>query len=278
MTKQLFTIALSALLLSACNDSNKDAVSLHPQWSYDNVIYELNTRQFTPEGTFKQAQSELPVLKDLGVDILWLMPIYPIGEEERKGTLGSYYAISDYCDVNPEFGTMNDFDNFLSQAHNDGFKVILDWVANHTSPDAKWINDGNIDWYELDSLSKPIAPYDWTDVAKLNYSNPQMREAMIQAMKFWVVRGVDGFRCDVAGEVPTDFWETAMDTLRQYNPNVFMLAEAEKPELHNKAFDMSYSWELHHVMNKIAQKEYNADSLRAYYKRELVKQIGRAHV
>ncbi len=271
MTKQLITIALGALLLSACNDSNKNIDELHPQWSYDNVIYELNTRQFTPEGTFKQAQAELPALKKLGVDILWLMPIYPIGKEERKGTLGSYYAISDYCDVNPEFGTMKDFDNFLSYAHTNGFKVILDWVANHTSPDAKWITDGNIDWYELDSLGKPIAPYDWTDVAKVNYKNPEMREAMIQAMKFWVIKGVDGFRCDVAGEVPTDFWETAVDTLKKYNPNIFMLAEAEKPELHNKAFDMSYSWELHHIMNKIAQKEYSADSLRTYYKRELIK-------
>ena len=256
-------IFLTILFIYSCGTKNSNN-DIHPCWSYDDVIYELNTRKFTHEGTFEKAKLDLPKLKELGVDIVWLMPIYPIGKEERKGTLGSYYAIEDYCQVNPEFGNMQDFELFLETAHKKGLKVILDWVANHTSPDALWLKEGNLDWYELDSTGNPVAPYDWTDVAKLDYNNPQMREAMIQAMKFWVVKGVDGFRCDVAGEVPTDFWETAVDTLKKYNPKVFMLAEAEKPELHNKALDMSSSWELHHIMNKIDSKQYNTDPLKPY--------------
>ena len=135
------------------------------------VVYELNVRQYTPEGTFAAAQGQLPRLKDAGVDIIWLMPIYPIGVKERKGTLGSYYAVKDYCDVNPEFGTLDDFDNFLKAAHKLGFRVILDWVANHTSPDAKWIDEKPADWYVRDSLGNTVVKYDWFDIDELNYDN-----------------------------------------------------------------------------------------------------------
>lgn len=267
---QLRKLFISTLIATAASVSctNNNSVEIT---NNDGIIYELNTRQFSKEGNFNGVRAQLGRLDSLGVDVIWLMPIYPIGELERKGNLGSYYAIADYCKINPEFGQMEDFELFLEDAHKRGIKVILDWVANHTSPDAKWIKEGNMDWYELDSLGKPIAPYDWTDVAKLNYNNQEMRNEMINSMKFWILKGVDGFRCDVAGEVPTDFWEQATDTLRKYNNNLFMLAEGEKPELSNKAFDMQYGWEFHHIMNKIAKGEFTTDSIRTYMQRDTVR-------
>nr|CRY96291.1 hypothetical protein [uncultured prokaryote] len=159
MKKNILLLLTLLVVPAACSPK---AESTHPAWSYDAVVYELNMRQYTPEGTFAAAQKELPRLKELGVDVLWLMPVYPIGVKERKGVLGSYYAISDYCDINPEYGKMADFDAYLAEAHKEGFKVILDWVANHTSPDAKWINEKPLDWYERDSLGNTIVQYDWT--------------------------------------------------------------------------------------------------------------------
>ena len=263
MRTKLITISvcIAALLLSCSREKVK---LTHPDWSYDAVVYEMNVRQYTQEGTFAAAQKELPRLKDLGVDVVWLMPIYPIGVKERKGTLGSYYAISDYCDVNPEFGKLEDFDAFLAEAHKNGLKVILDWVANHTSPDAKWINEKPLDWYLRDSLGNTIVQYDWTDIAALNYDNEEMRHEMRESMRFWLDRGIDGFRCDMAFIVPSDFWKSTIDSLRNEYGHIYMLAEGEKPELHEAGFDASYSWELHHMLNAIAQGKSNADSLRNY--------------
>lgn len=238
--------------------------SVHPDWTYDAVIYEMNIRQYTPEGTFAAAQAELPRLKELGVDVLWLMPIYPIGVKERKGTLGSYYAISDYCAVNPEFGNMDDFGNFLKAAHKDGFKVILDWVANHTSPDAKWIDECPADWYERDSLGNTVVEYDWTDIAALNYDNKDVWKAQDKAMRFWLDKGVDGFRCDMACEVPVEFWRETITGLRTDYPGIYMLAEGEDPGLHEDAFDASYAWVLHHLLNDIAQGKKGAEELAEY--------------
>lgn len=269
MRTKLITISvcIAALLLSC----SREKVELtHPDWSYDAVVYEMNVRQYTQEGTFAAAQKELPRLKDLGVDVVWLMPIYPIGVKERKGTLGSYYAISDYCDVNPEFGKLEDFDAFLAEAHKNGLKVILDWVANHTSPDAKWISEKPLDWYLRDSLGNTIVQYDWTDIAALNYDNEDMRHEMRESMRFWLDRGIDGFRCDMAFIVPSDFWKSTIDSLRNEYGHIYMLAEGEKPELHEAGFDASYSWELHHMLNAIAQGKSNADSLRNY----LVRNVG----
>ena len=255
---------LAAAALSSCAPKRDAPAGPHPDWAYNAVIYEMNIRQYTPEGTFDAAARQLPRLKKLGVDVLWLMPVYPIGVKERKGTLGSYYAIRDYCDVNPEFGDMDDFDRFLSQAHESGFKVILDWVANHTSPDAVWESGKPADWYVRDSLGNTVTQYDWTDIAELNYDNKDMRAAMANAMRFWLDKGVDGFRCDMACEVPVDFWRETLPQLRKDYPGVYFLAEGETPELHEDAFDASYAWKLHHLLNDIAQGRKGVPDLEEY--------------
>jgi glycosidase len=240
----------------------------HPEWTKNATIYEVNIRQYTPEGTFNAFARHLPRLKNLGVEILWIMPIHPIGSEKRKGKLGSYYSVRDYKAVNPEFGTMQDFDTLVRQAHNLGLKVIIDWVANHTAWDNQWAKD-HPDWYKKDSLGNFYGPFDWTDVIELNYDNQEMKAAMIDAMKFWVEKaGIDGFRCDVAGLVPKTFWDTARLALEEIKP-VFMLAEDEEnPLLLEKAFDMNYSWSFHSIMNRIANGEANVDDIREYFRRE----------
>lgn len=263
----LFTVLLTVGL--SCSNQHKqqqDEIIIpeneHSEWVYDAVIYEVNTRQYTPEGTFRAFSEHLSGLKELGVDILWFMPIQPIGEKDRKGTLGSYYSIKDYTGVNSEFGTLDDFRAVVDQAHNMGMKVILDWVANHTSRDAEWVK-AHPDWYVRDSLGNLNIMYDWTDIAQVDYSKPEMRAAMIEAMMCWVREtDIDGFRCDVAGEIPTDFWTAAKDSLTVLKPDIFLLAEAEKPELNESVFDAYYAWDFHHKMNLVAQGKENVDSLR----------------
>ncbi len=260
---------IGALLAVACSSNGPSvATAPHADWSYRAVVYEMNVRQYTPEGTFAAAARELPRLQELGVDVVWLMPIYPIGLKERKGTLGSYYAISDYCAVNPEFGTMADFDAFLAEAHRLGLRVILDWVANHTSPDARWIDEQPADWYVRDSLGNTVVQYDWTDIAKLNYDKADMRDAMRQSMRFWLDKGVDGFRCDMACEVPIAFWRETLPAFRRAYPERYFLAEGENPDLHVEAFDASYAWELHHLLNDIAQGKKGAADLQAYIEKD----------
>lgn len=257
--------ALALLLLTALSCAEKGP---HAKWTYDAVIYEMNIRQYTPEGTFSAASEQLPRLKKLGVDVIWLMPIYPIGEKERKGTLGSYYAVKDYCAVNPEFGTMEDFEAFLAKAKKLKLKVILDWVANHTSPDAVWITESPASWYERDSLGNTIVEYDWTDIAALNYDNPEVWDAQEKAMRFWMEKGIDGFRCDMACEVPMEFWTKTIASLRSDWPKMYMLAEGENPELHCSGFDASYAWELHHLLNDIAQGRKGTAELLDYVERD----------
>ena len=251
--KKLLIAALGMLALASCA-KQPCCQTEHPCYAYDATIYELNTRQATEEGTFAAAETLLPELKESGVDIIWIMPIQKIGVLERKGTLGSYYAITDYCEFNPEFGTRADFEHFLAKAHELGMKVILDWVANHTAPDSEWTkNDG---WHYRDSLGNLMVQYDWTDISKLNYGNQDMRAEMKKAMHWWMDSiGIDGFRCDVAGEVPTDFWNDVMAELRAKHPHMFTLAEDEDKaqELTETAFDMYYGWTLHHLMNGVAQ-------------------------
>ena len=171
---------------------------LHPEWSYQAVIYEMNVRQLTREGTLRAAAAKLGFLRDMGIDAVWLMPVYPIGAEGRKGSLGSYYSIRDYCAVDPGLGTMGDFDAFVAEAHRLGMKVLLDWVANHTARDARWVGEKPADWYERDAAGAPAVPWDWTDTAKLNYANRDVWRAEADAMEFWVRRhAVDGFRCEI---------------------------------------------------------------------------------
>lgn len=239
---------------------------LHPEWSYQAVIYEMNVRQLTPEGTLQAAARRLPFLREMGVDAVWLMPVYPIGRVGRKGTLGSYYSIRDYCAVNPEMGTLADFDAFVSEAHRLGLKVLLDWVANHTSRDARWIDERPASWYERDASGEPVVPWDWTDTAKLNYGEHDVWKGQAEAMEFWVrEHGVDGFRCDMAMLVPVEFWNETSRRLRALKPDLFLLAEAEEQNLfEQEAFDACYAWEMHHLMNDVAAQRVRVTSLRDY--------------
>jgi glycosidase len=230
-----------------------------PDWAKAANIYEVNIRQYTPEGTFNAFTTHLPRLQKMGVDILWLMPVSPVGEMNRKGSLGSYYSISDYTAVNPEFGTMEDFKTLVNEAHKLGMKIILDWVANHTAWDHVWMEQHK-DWYTQDSTGNVIVPAgtDWYDTADLNYDKPELRKAMIDALSFWVKEAdIDGFRCDVAGMVPLTFWLHARKTIDEIKPGCFFLAEDSNPEIH-QAFDMSYSWPLKDVINDIAKGKKNA--------------------
>ncbi len=217
----------------------------HRAWSAQSNIYEVNLRQYSTSGTFKAFEKHLQRLKNMGVEILWFMPITPIGVEGRKmssAELGSYYAVKDYKGVNKEFGTMAEWKALVKKAHALGFKIIVDWVANHSSPDNPWIKN-HPDFYMKDKDGTIIPPNpDWTDTRKLNFDNRELRDSMIDAMKFWIREtNIDGFRCDVAGDVPTDFWKECITELRKLK-NVFMLAEADKPGLHPVGFDETYAW------------------------------------
>jgi len=265
--KKALIIAAAALTLAACC---KKAPQYHPEWTYNSVVYEVNIRQFSPEGTFQGVEAQLPRLKDLGVDILWLMPMYEIGTVERKGSLGSYYAISDYKKVNPEFGTMEDFEQLLAAAHEAGFKVILDWVANQTAPDHIWVDGQPADFYERDSLGNTIWEYDWTDTRSLNYENKEVWAAQEDAMRFWLEKGVDGFRCDAAGEMPADFWLDVLPRINADYPEAYLLAEAERVNLSDPlvTFDANYAWELHHLLNDLAQGKKTVADLKDYVARD----------
>ena len=238
----------------------------HPEWSKDAVLYQINTRQFTPEGTFKAAQKELPRLKTLGVDILWLMPIHPIGKENRKGTLGSPYSVQNYYAVNPEFGTEADFKAFIDAAHAQGFHVILDLVANHTAWDNALAKQ-HPDWYEntWDGKKRPTPWWDWSDIIDLDWSKPGVREHVGGAMEKWVREfGVDGFRADVAGYIPLDFWETMRTRLDAIRP-VFMLGEVQQTAHHFAAFDATYAWDWHNSAKRIAKGEADPTAFYGYY-------------
>ena len=236
----------------------------HVAWSLHANIYEVNIRQYTPEGTFKAFEKHLDRLQKMGVDILWLMPINPIGKKNRKGSLGSYYSVQNYEAVNPHFGSLNDLKDLVNAAHKRGMHVILDWVANHTSWDNVWVK-AHPDWYKKDKEGHFVSPFDWTDVIALNYDNPDMRKAMINAMIYWVKNAdIDGFRCDVAGMVPVDFWNEARTALDRVKP-VFMLAEDEdNVDLVKYAFDMNYTWKMLHLMNDIARGQKKAADIWDY--------------
>ena len=217
----------------------------HPEWSKNATIYEVNIRQYTPEGTFKAFETHLPRLKKMGVDIIWLMPIHPIGVKNRKGTLGSYYSVKDFKGINPEFGTMQDFQHLVEKIHSMGMFVIIDWVGNHSAWDNP-LTTQHPDWYTKtrEGNFQPTPWYDWDDVVDFDYDNPDFRKYMTDALKFWVKEtNIDGYRADVAGFIPVDFWENVRRELDEIKP-VFMLAEWESRDLYKKSFDMTYSWSL----------------------------------
>jgi alpha-amylase len=257
--KHLLFILSLAVLISCKTEktSNNETKTIEPisnQVLESAIIYEANIRQYSAEGTFNQFTKDIPQLKQLGVKIIWLMPIFPISTTKSKGSLGSYYAVSDYTKVNTEFGNLEDVKNLIRVAHENEMYVILDWVANHTGWDHVWLKE-HPEYYtknETGEITHTVGT-DWTDVADLNYDNKEMRTQMLNDMKYWVQEvDVDGFRCDVAGMVPVDFWEHTISELRKIKP-IFMLAEAWEPELLKNAFDMAYGWDTHHKMNHIAQ-------------------------
>ncbi len=260
---QLF---LSCLLSLASGLAAAQATSTvkHPAWSVNASIYEANIRQHSPQGSFAAFEKYLPELKKMGVGIIWIMPINPIGEKNRKGSLGSYYAVRDYKAVNPEFGTAEDFRRLVRRAHALGMKVIVDWVANHTAWDHPWASN-HPDYYVRDAKGAFVPPVaDWQDVIKLDYSNKALRAEMTAAMEYWVKEfDIDGYRCDVAGMVPVDYWNEARAALDKIKP-VFMLAEAFEPALHEKAFDMTYGWQYKDLWGDIAKGKKTARDLDAY--------------
>ena len=251
----------------SCTSGNKYEGTKKEAYTRNAVIYEVNLRQYTEEGTIQAFSEYLPYLKELGVDILWFMPVHPISELNRKGELGSYYAVQDYMAVNPEFGTLEDFKNMVKQAHDLGMKVIIDWVANHTGCDNVWIEQ-HPDWFEYEN-GNFVSPWDWTDTYSLDYDNKEMRAGMIEAMKFWAKEmDVDGFRCDVAFLVPVDFWDSVRAELDKVKP-VFMLAEATEKELTDKAFDMVYNWPLLFILDNIYKGNNNINDLVELSKKQL---------
>lgn len=240
--------------------TSDSATALLPRWALQSNIYEVNVRQYTKEGTFNAFSAALPRLKDMGVQILWFMPITPISVTDRKGRLGSYYAVQNYTAVNPEFGNLQDWKNLVAKAHQMGFKVITDWVPNHTGADNGWLVR-HPDFYTKGKDGKPIPAFDWTDTRDLNYDNQELRDSMIAAMKFWIKESdIDGFRCDVAGEVPDDFWKTCIASLKK-EKDVFMLAEGDKGSLHRDGFNITYGWDMFATMKRVAAGERNALSI-----------------
>ena len=286
--KKIILSVFAILTLLSCKNETKQSIeeskeeiaAFSPEVEENAVIYEVNIRQYSPEGSFNAFTKDIPQLKELGVKIIWVMPIFPISQTKRKATggddskfasempeaeqhkyLGSYYAVSDFKKVNPEFGTIEDFRNLVKTAHENGMYVILDWVPNHTGWDHVWIKE-HPEFYTKNAKGEIIDPinpengksWGWSDVADLNYDNQELRKTMIGDMMHWVKNeNIDGFRCDVASNVPTDFWQQAIPQLRK-EKNIFMLAEAWEPELlKDNLFDMCYAWEGHHIMNDIAK-------------------------
>lgn len=237
-------------------------------WVRDGVIYEIYPRAFSQQGNFNAITARLDELKDLGVTILWLMPIHPIGQEKKKGTIGSPYAVRDYYAINPDYGTADDLKRLVREAHARGLKVIIDIVANHTAWDSVLMK--HPEFYKRDAKGNITYPYDWYDIAALNYGNQELRRYMTDMLKYWLREfDLDGFRCDVAGEVPTDFWENARRELEQIKPDIVMLAEAHKAELQVTAFDLDYSWPLHSALMNVLQGRGRASDLREEWEKEV---------
>jgi glycosidase len=277
LSQKIRVTLLASILIAACcqgvatQESSRNVAKLQARttrdWVRDGVVYEIYPRAFSEAGNFNGITARLDHLKDLGVNILWLMPIHPIGQEKKKGTIGSPYAVRDYFGINPDYGTKEDLKKLITEAHRRGMKVIIDIVANHTSWDNVLMKTP--DFYERNAAGQITYPHDWSDVAELNYKNPQLRQYMIDMLKYWIREfDLDGFRCDVAEEVPTDFWETARTELDKLKPDIVMLAEGHKAELLVKAFDFDYSWPIHSSMTRVLQGQGRASDLRTEWEKE----------
>jgi len=259
---------LAVSTVPAQRDVSKETARPVRDWVRDGVIYEIYPRAFSPQGNFNAITARLDELKDLGITILWLMPIHPIGQEKKKGTIGSPYAVRDYYAINPDYGTADDLKRLVREAHSRGLKVIIDIVANHTSWDSVLMK--HLEFYKHDEKGNITYPYDWYDIAALNYGNQQLRRYMTDMLKYWIREfDLDGFRCDVAGEVPTDFWENARRELEQIKPDIVMLAEVHKAELSVSAFDLDYSWPIHSALTNVLQGRGPASDLRDEWEKEV---------
>ncbi len=292
MLKLINPVALIfVVLLMACNNStttssatvtpDTDKIDGHPAWIEQGNIYEVNIRQYTPQGTFKAFEQNLDRLKAMGVQTLWFMPLNPISSKDRKGALGSYYAVSSYTSVNPEYGTMDDWKALVKHAHSMGFKVVMDWVPNHTGADHTWMT-AHPDFYVLDSAThQPVSPFDWTDVRQLNFKNKEMQDSMTAALKFWITEtDIDGYRCDHVEEFQKEFWMACIPQLRSLK-NLFLLSENNAPWVYETGFDATYPWDAFNMMKLIAKGQrpatgldsvlikedstYPANSLRMYF-------------
>ncbi|MCD4769084.1 MAG: alpha-glucosidase C-terminal domain-containing protein [Bacteroidales bacterium] len=255
------SVLLFIFIIVSCNNvtdkKSDNQVSssgvVHPEWSKDMVLYELNVRQFTNEGTFAAIEGHIDRLDKLGVDVIWFMPVHPIGEINRKGALGSYYSIADFKGVNPEFGTMDDFKSLVNKIHDAGMYVIIDWVPNHSAWDNPLATE-HPDWYHKDSSGIFVSPYDWTDVIQLNWEVEALQDYMLDALNFWVKdAGVDGFRVDHPHNTPAEFWVNARTEMERTKPVLLLAENEDRVEFLEKGYDMNYSWELHHLMNEVAR-------------------------
>ncbi len=252
----------------APHDYSKDTARPTADWVKDAVIYQIFERQYSQKGDFNSITADLDRLKNLGVDVLWLMPIHPIGKLKSKGTIGSPYAVKDYYAINPDYGTKEDFKRLISEAHKRNLKVIIDIVANHTAWDSVMMS--NPAFYTHNDKGEIIPPVpDWADVADLNYDNPETRKYMTEMLVSWIRDyDLDGFRCDVAFFVPTDFWDNARAQIDKIKPNTLWLAEAETPDLLTKAFDLDYSWANHSVMTNVLQGNLPASEIRKNWEKQ----------
>ena len=277
-TRSLFIISILSmgLFMAACSGGERDRSQLtderafeNPEWSKDAVLYELNVRQFSEEGTFSAVESRVNELAALGVDVIWFMPIHPIGEVNRKGTLGSYYSIRDFRDVNPEFGTLDDFRSLVDRIHQAGMYVMMDWVPNHSAWD-NHLAEEHPGWYVRDENGGFVSPYDWTDVIQFDWSSEGLQDYMADALIYWVEDiNVDGFRVDHPHVTPADFWLRVRLEMEKVKP-VLMLAENEdRVEFFQNGYDINYSWELHHLMNQVAQGKDKAAVLHQALSRDL---------
>jgi glycosidase len=278
LLKSVFTSLLTASFSfaafaqqPAARDFSKENARVSQDWVKDAVIYEIFERQYSQKGDFNSITKDLERLQNLGVTVLWLMPLHPIGREKAKGTVGSPYAAKDYYQINPDYGTKADLQKLVTEAHTRGMKVIIDIVANHTAWDSVMMK--NPAFYTHDKSGKIIPPVpDWADVADLNYDNPELRKYMTEMLKSWIRDyDLDGFRCDVAGFVPTDFWENARTELEKIKPNIVMLAEWNSPDLLVKAFDLDYSWSLHSALTEVLQGAKPASDIRKVWEEDKAK-------